>query len=68
MKTMMFYCSVPLCCLTIALSGCGGATDKGGPQSSEWTIPLGSYDAIRHSPLKQINNKNADKMLSLIHI
>jgi len=29
---------------------------------SDWTIPLGSYSAIRHSPLKQIDKSNAGKM------
>ena len=47
--------------LTVVLSGCGSP----GPavaESADWTIPLGSYSAIRHSPLKQIDKQNASKL------
>jgi len=51
-----------LSCAIVALVGCGSSGPAGGPQSSEWTIPLGSYDANRHSSLNQINTRNADKL------
>lgn len=61
---MMPHCYFPLCgltvgCLMAALSGCGSSTVA---ESSDWTIPLGSYSAIRHSSLKQIDSKNVGKM------
>ncbi len=65
MKQVMPRCSLPLCglslgCLAIVLSGCGSSTNVA--EASDWTIPLGSYSAIRHSALKQIDTSNADKM------
>ena len=47
--------------LFIGLWGCGSNAPKG-PDSSEWTMPLGSYSAIRHSNLTQIDKNNAGKM------
>jgi PQQ-dependent dehydrogenase (methanol/ethanol family) len=43
------------------LSGCG-ASNPIAAESADWTIPLGSYSAIRHSSLKQIDKQNASKM------
>src|ERR1700675_2984237 len=52
-------CFLALGLLLIALCGCGSTAP---PSSSEWTIPLGSYSAIRHSNLTQIDKNNAGKM------
>ena len=65
MKQVMPRCSLPLCgsalvCFVTLLSGCGSSTSVA--EASDWTIPLGSYSAIRHSTLKQIDTSNADKM------
>jgi len=61
---MMPRCRLPLCglslCVMAVLSGCGSSTTAA--ESSDWTIPLGSYSAIRHSSLKQIDTKNVGKM------
>jgi PQQ-dependent dehydrogenase (methanol/ethanol family) len=66
MKQVMPRCSLPLCgltlgCLMTLLSGCGSSSTSVAA-ASDWTIPLGSYDAIRHSTLKQIDTTNASKM------
>ena len=55
----LLFCGLGLGCLTVALSGCG---TQAVAEPSEWTIPLGSYSAIRHSSLKQIDKTNAGKM------
>src|SRR6202167_403378 len=47
-------------CLMALLSGCGSSTTVA--EAADWTIPLGSYSAIRHSTLKQIDRSNAGKM------
>ena len=62
MKQIMPRCCLPLCCLVLLalLSGCGSSTSVA--EASDWTIPLGSYSAIRHSTLKQIDSSNASKM------
>ncbi|HEX6895925.1 MAG TPA: hypothetical protein VF146_11670, partial [Bryobacteraceae bacterium] len=62
---MMPRSSLPLCifalgCATAALSGC--ASSQVAAEPSDWTIPLGSYSAIRHSSLKQIDKSNVGKM------
>ena len=55
-----------LCCLTIGL--CGFAATAAGPLDTElqdpnqWVLPLGSYSAIRHSKLNQINPENVWKL------
>jgi lanthanide-dependent methanol dehydrogenase len=54
-------CGLPLGCLLAVLSGCG-STASGTTESGDWTIPLGSYSAVRHSALKQIDKTNAGKM------
>jgi PQQ-dependent dehydrogenase (methanol/ethanol family) len=63
--------SMPCCCLFLGglvavLSGCGSSdatvASKGSQESGDWTIPLGSYDANRHSALKQIDTTNAGKL------
>ena len=54
----LYLCGLSLGCLLVLLSGCGPAT----PSNADWTIPLGSYSAIRHSSLKQIDKTNAAKM------
>ncbi|HYK59886.1 MAG TPA: methanol/ethanol family PQQ-dependent dehydrogenase [Bryobacteraceae bacterium] len=46
--------------MIVVLAGCGASSSA--PEVSDWTIPLGSYSAIRHSPLKQIDKSNAGKM------
>ncbi len=61
---MMPRCYLPLgglvlACLMTALSSCGSQSVA---EPSDWTIPLGSYSAIRHSNLKQIDTKNVGKM------
>ncbi len=53
---------LPLCGLMIVLSGCGSTAPSGSEESADWTIPLGSYSAIRHSSLKQIDTANASKL------
>jgi len=59
MKRMNHVLAMSL--LFIGLWGCGSTAPKG-PDSSDWTIPLGSYSAIRHSNLTQIDKNNAGKM------
>jgi PQQ-dependent dehydrogenase (methanol/ethanol family) len=71
MKRITPRCCLPLgtlalsCFLTV-LVGCGSsktsASSGSAAEASDWTIPLGSYSAIRHSSLKQINKTNASKM------
>ena len=51
-------CGLSLGCLPVLLSGCRPAAQA----NADWTIPLGSYSAIRHSSLKQIDKTNAAKM------
>src|SRR6266851_1504880 len=53
---------IPLCCLVLALCGCGGTAPKVAEQDAQWLLPLGSYTAIRHSKLNQIDTKNVGKM------
>jgi lanthanide-dependent methanol dehydrogenase len=54
------------CCLAIGL--CGFAAIAAGPletdsqDPNQWVLPLGSYSAIRHSKLNQINPENAWKL------
>ncbi|HUI80228.1 MAG TPA: methanol/ethanol family PQQ-dependent dehydrogenase [Bryobacteraceae bacterium] len=58
-------CGLGLSCLTIILSGCASqpqSESTNAAEAADWTIPLGSYSAIRHSSLKQIDKTNADKM------
>jgi len=59
MKRMNHVLAMSL--LFIGLWGCGSTAPKG-PDSSDWMIPLGSYSAIRHSNLTQIDKNNAGKM------
>ena len=59
MKRMNHVLAMSL--LFIGLWGCGSTAPKG-PDSSDWTIPLGSYSAVRHSNLTQIDKNNAGKM------
>ncbi|MDE3161605.1 MAG: methanol/ethanol family PQQ-dependent dehydrogenase [Acidobacteriota bacterium] len=54
----LYLCGLSLGCLLVLLSGCGPTA----PSNADWTIPLGSYSAIRHSSLKQIDKTNAAKM------
>lgn len=54
----LYLCGLSLGCLLVLLSACGPAA----PSNADWTIPLGSYSAIRHSSLKQIDKTNAAKM------
>lgn len=54
----LYLCGLSLGCLLVLLSGCGPAA----PSNADWTIPLGSYSAIRHSSLKQIDKTNAAQM------
>jgi PQQ-dependent dehydrogenase (methanol/ethanol family) len=51
---------IPLGCLVVALCGCGAP--KVTEQDAQWLLPLGSYNAIRHSKLNQIDTKNVGKM------
>ena len=51
---------IPLGCLVMALCGCGAP--KVAEQDAQWLLPLGSYNAIRHSKLNQIDTKNVGKM------
>ncbi len=57
---------IPLSCLVVALCGCGTTANKvaenGARDSDQWLLPLGSYSAIRHSKLSQIDTKNVGKM------
>jgi lanthanide-dependent methanol dehydrogenase len=59
---------MPRCTLSVVflagiLAGCGATGGSSGTQeSTDWTIPLGSYSAIRHSSLKQIDKSNAAKL------
>ena len=53
---------IPLCCLVGALCGCGTTAPKVAEQDAQWLLPLGSYNAIRHSKLNQIDTKNVGKM------
>ena len=66
MKRMMPCCCLPLGGLMLMLGGCASTAPSvavnGSQENSDWSIPLGSYDAIRHSKLTQITSKNADKM------
>jgi PQQ-dependent dehydrogenase (methanol/ethanol family) len=61
MKRMIPICCLPLGCLIVALCGCA-TPEKSAQGSGEWTIPLGSYSATRHSTLNQIDTKNVGKM------
>ena len=54
----LYLCGLSLGCLLVLVSGCGPAAQA----NADWTIPLGSYSAIRHSSLKQIDKTNAAKM------
>ena len=54
----LYLCGLSFGCLLVLLSGCGPAAQA----NADWTIPLGSYSAIRHSSLKQIDKTNAAKM------
>lgn len=54
----LYLCGLSLGCLLVLLSGCGPTALS----NADWTIPLGSYSAIRHSSLKQIDKTNAAKM------
>jgi len=51
-------------CLAMVLSGCASQPSQSAnaAEAADWTIPLGSYSAIRHSSLKQIDKTNADKL------
>jgi PQQ-dependent dehydrogenase (methanol/ethanol family) len=66
MKQIVPCCSLFLCCLMVVLCGCGSTassvTSSTTQGASDWTIPLGSYDANRHSSLKQIDTTNAGKL------
>ena len=67
MKQIMPCCCLFLCSLMMVLCGCGsssspGVSSTGSQEAADWTIPLGSYSAIRHSSLKQIDSTNAGKM------
>jgi PQQ-dependent dehydrogenase (methanol/ethanol family) len=53
---------IPPCCLVIALCGCGGNAPNVAQDSDQWLLPLGSYSAIRHSQLSQIDKSNVGKM------
>src|SRR5262249_8318596 len=39
-----------------------GPLETEAQDANQWVIPLGSYSAIRHSKLNQINTKNAGKL------
>jgi glucose dehydrogenase len=57
--------ALPLSCLLGMLVGCsygGSSASSAASESADWTIPLGSYAAVRHSPLKQIDKNNAAKL------
>ena len=69
MKRRIARCFLPISGLALggllaALGGCGSAETaaSSGSEASDWTTPLGSYSAIRHSSLKQINKTNAAKL------
>jgi lanthanide-dependent methanol dehydrogenase len=58
---------MPRCTLSVVflagiLAGCGSSGSSGSQESADWTIPLGSYNANRHSSLKQIDKSNAAKL------
>ena len=54
---------LPLSILIVFLSGCGTSSNAPSTaESGDWTIPLGSYSAVRHSSLKQIDKTNAGKL------
>jgi lanthanide-dependent methanol dehydrogenase len=53
-------CTLSVVFLTAILASCG--TSSGSQESADWTIPLGSYNANRHSSLKQIDKSNAAKL------
>jgi lanthanide-dependent methanol dehydrogenase len=55
-------CTLSVVFLTGILAGCGSSGTGGSQESAEWKVPLGSYDAIRHSSLKQIDKSNAAKL------
>jgi len=61
MKRIMPICCLPFGCLIVTLCGCA-TPEKSAQDSGEWTIPLGSYSATRHSRLNQIDSKNVGKM------
>ena len=58
-RSRLPLCILALGCVTVALSGCASQTAA---EPSDWTIPLGSYSAIRHSSLKQIDKSNVGNM------
>src|SRR6516162_3027438 len=66
MKQITPCCWLFLSGLMAFLSGCGSTAStvasKGSSESADWTIPLGSYDANRHSSLKQIDTTNVGKL------
>jgi PQQ-dependent dehydrogenase (methanol/ethanol family) len=64
MNKLIPSCYLPLCGLALILSGCGATASRVAEtqESSDWTIPLGSYGAVRHSSLKQIDKSNANKL------
>ncbi|HEY6347606.1 MAG TPA: methanol/ethanol family PQQ-dependent dehydrogenase [Bryobacteraceae bacterium] len=55
-------CTLSVVVLAGILAGCGTSGTGGSQESADWTIPLGSYSAIRHSSLKQIDKSNAAKL------
>jgi lanthanide-dependent methanol dehydrogenase len=55
-------CTLIVFSLTAILAGCGAGGSGGTQESADWTIPLGSYNANRHSALKQIDKSNAAKL------
>src|SRR5579864_3503378 len=57
-RCFLLSCYLLLGCLIGLLSGCGSSV----AEPSDWTIPLGSYSATRHSTLKQIDKNNVAKM------
>src|SRR6516165_10433726 len=58
-RCYLLLCGLAVGCLSIVLPGCG---TQASAESADWTIPLGSYSAVRHSSLKQIDKSNAAKM------
>jgi PQQ-dependent dehydrogenase (methanol/ethanol family) len=58
--------TIQICCLSVGL--CGFAAMGAGPLETEsqdpnqWVLPLGSYSAIRHSKLNQINPGNVSRL------
>src|SRR6266699_5259382 len=62
-------CRILLCRLTIILSAClavvpgfAGSLETDSQDPNQWILPLGSYSAIRHSKLSQINLNNVAKL------